>query len=267
LFLPASGSDARTRRASQAIFPSDAKGLAGSPQNTASAGQPVEGLAGIGGTTPMKTSRPPAFATSLLQQLALGDKNEALAGDLIEEFERRRSAAWYWRQVVGGILAGLAGQLRAEWKEAGHVVAWTFGFAVAWNCAMSSYVGIRGLSFCEGGNEWRGDIAQVCGWCQVPAGIGRSDAGHGIVLYLAILRSSDLWRFARGLSVGVMILGLEELGSRTFLPMRGLNLWRIIAFLWTWFSWLPLFVAVLLSMWTARPSWTRSSRRRSRIVA
>jgi hypothetical protein len=34
----------------------------------------------------------------------------------------------------------------------------------------------------------------------------------GIVLYLAILRSLDVRRFARGLSVGVLILGLEELG-------------------------------------------------------
>jgi len=215
----------------------------------------------------MKTSRPPAFATWLLEWLALGNKNEALAGDLMEEFERRRSVAWYWRQVVGGILAGLAGELRAEWEEAGHVVAWTFGFAVAWNCAMSSYEGYVDSVFVREAMSGAAISPRFVVDARYPLGSAVVMLAMGIVLYLAILRSLDLWRFARGLSVGVMILGLEELGFRTFLPMRGLNLWRVIAFLWTWFSWLPLFVAVLLSMWTARPSWTRSSRRRSRIVA
>jgi hypothetical protein len=215
----------------------------------------------------MKSAKPPAFATWLLEQLALGDNNQALAGDLIEEFERRRSVAWYWRQVVGGILARLAGELRAEWEQAGHVVAWTFGFAVAWNCAMSSYGGYAASFFLREAMSGAAISPKLVVAARYPLVSAVVMLAVGIVLFLAILRSLDVQRFARGLSVGVLILGLEELGFRTFLPMRGLNLWRVIAFLWTWFSWLPLFVAVLLSMWAARPSWTRSSRPRSGIVA
>jgi hypothetical protein len=35
----------------------------------------------------MKPSEPPALASWLLEHLALGKKNEALAGDLLEEFK------------------------------------------------------------------------------------------------------------------------------------------------------------------------------------
>jgi hypothetical protein len=36
----------------------------------------------------------------MLERLTLGERNEALAGDLHEEFSDGRSADWYWRQVL-----------------------------------------------------------------------------------------------------------------------------------------------------------------------
>jgi len=45
--------------------------------------------------------RPPRVASFLLERLAPG--NEALHGDLEEEFSRGRSTAWYWNQVLGAI--------------------------------------------------------------------------------------------------------------------------------------------------------------------
>jgi hypothetical protein len=45
--------------------------------------------------------RPPRLASFLLQRLAPG--NEALQGDLEEEFSSGRSSAWYWQQVMAAI--------------------------------------------------------------------------------------------------------------------------------------------------------------------
>lgn len=58
----------------------------------------------------MKISYPARVALSLLQRLA--DRNEALAGDLVEEFQRRRSAPWLWTQLLLAIAMGSFRQLR-----------------------------------------------------------------------------------------------------------------------------------------------------------
>jgi hypothetical protein len=55
----------------------------------------------------MKQISPPSLAMWML-----GKSNEALAGDLHEEFCSGRSAAWYWRQVLSAILIRGAHALR-----------------------------------------------------------------------------------------------------------------------------------------------------------
>ena len=49
----------------------------------------------------MSEMRPPVLATWLLEHAARG--NDALVGDLFEEHRRRRSSAWYWRQVLTAV--------------------------------------------------------------------------------------------------------------------------------------------------------------------
>jgi hypothetical protein len=51
----------------------------------------------------MKPTESVAFATWMLEHLTFGSQNEALSGDLLEEFQHGRSAGWYWRQVVSAI--------------------------------------------------------------------------------------------------------------------------------------------------------------------
>jgi hypothetical protein len=50
------------------------------------------------------TSTPPRLATALLTLLAPG--NEALTGDLLEQFQHGKSRSWFWRQVVSTIVLG-----------------------------------------------------------------------------------------------------------------------------------------------------------------
>ncbi|HJR58670.1 MAG TPA: hypothetical protein VJ813_04710 [Vicinamibacterales bacterium] len=57
----------------------------------------------------MTTLHPPRFAMWLLGRFAPGD--EALEGDLLEEFAVRRSRWWLWRQVLA---AGLVAMFRTS---------------------------------------------------------------------------------------------------------------------------------------------------------
>src|ERR1700761_5975660 len=68
----------------------------------------------------MKLKDPPKFAVWLLEHLPFGSKNEALAGDLLEEFRRGRSVVWYWRQALMAVVLGLANDLRTQWPAIGY---------------------------------------------------------------------------------------------------------------------------------------------------
>lgn len=50
------------------------------------------------------TNHPPRLAAALLNRIA--DRNEALAGDLLEGYQLRRSRVWFWTQLIGAILNG-----------------------------------------------------------------------------------------------------------------------------------------------------------------
>ncbi len=51
----------------------------------------------------MKQPEPPRLAAWMLNHLAPPSRDEALAGDLLEDFRAGRSSAWYWRQVLAAI--------------------------------------------------------------------------------------------------------------------------------------------------------------------
>jgi hypothetical protein len=54
----------------------------------------------------MNRNEPPPVATWLLEHLTTADRNEALAGDLLEEFRAGRSSGWYWRQIINATAIG-----------------------------------------------------------------------------------------------------------------------------------------------------------------
>jgi hypothetical protein len=71
----------------------------------------------------MKNNRPPVLATRLLERLVSGPHGDALAGDLIEQYRQGRSGAWYWRQVLAAILAGVGKGVRDHKLQAAGAVA------------------------------------------------------------------------------------------------------------------------------------------------
>ena len=77
----------------------------------------------------MKSSEPPALARWLFERVRFSDTDEALAGDLLEEFTQGRSAAWYWRQVLVAIVVDYRKEVRIHWVLA--IRAALIGLAVS----------------------------------------------------------------------------------------------------------------------------------------
>jgi len=60
----------------------------------------------------MRRTEPPPLAKWILEHAIPGDHNEALAGDLLEEFRSGRSAHWYWRQARAALAIALSQAIR-----------------------------------------------------------------------------------------------------------------------------------------------------------
>lgn len=81
----------------------------------------------------MTIAIPPRVATWLLRRLAGGPQPEAVLGDLIEQYQRRQSDAWYWRQTVASIAAGAVHDLREHYVFVVRAIAvW---YLLAWPAA------------------------------------------------------------------------------------------------------------------------------------
>jgi len=69
-------------------------------------------------------THPPRLAWTLLQWLAMPE--DALIGDLDEEFRRGRTSTWYWRQALSLIVLSPARQVRSDPLRSAR------GLALAW---------------------------------------------------------------------------------------------------------------------------------------
>lgn len=78
----------------------------------------------------MTAKQPPRMATYILEHL--GPQNDAVPGDLVEEYRAGRSAFWYWWQVLSAILIGVAADLRAHQLLAARSVILTWAVVIAW---------------------------------------------------------------------------------------------------------------------------------------
>lgn len=170
----------------------------------------------------MRSARPPAAATWLLRKL--GCTNDALTGDLIEEYLHGRSGAWYWRQVLFAIAVGFGREVRS------HKLLTLRAVAVGWVASCVLIYGVempvwrlyaqvlltRGLSI---GVWWRHYylypaplmtcfLAAAAGWT-----VSRFHRAHRFAMVLAFLLSVQLW-----LVPEFFRLGADALGNRRFLP-------------------------------------------------
>ncbi len=82
----------------------------------------------------MSTAEPPSIATWMLEHWTPGSRNDALAGDLLEEFHSERTGrtrAWYWRQVLAAIAIGCFHEILDRGTALLFAVLWA-SIAPAW---------------------------------------------------------------------------------------------------------------------------------------
>jgi hypothetical protein len=79
----------------------------------------------------MSHREPPSIAVWMLEHLSSGERDEALAGDLLEVFQSGRSNGWYWRQVFAAC--------GVSWFESLRERASLLVFALLWSMAAPSW--------------------------------------------------------------------------------------------------------------------------------
>ena len=80
----------------------------------------------------MRRREPPLLATWMLEHLTPAGGDEALGGDLLEEFRRGRSDEWYWWQVLSACSVSWLNSLRARGSLLVFALLWSI-LAPAWN--------------------------------------------------------------------------------------------------------------------------------------
>ena len=72
-----------------------------------------------------KKSDPPRGAIWLLRHLGPASGNEALTGDLVENFRDGRSSGWFWKQVFIAAAVGVLTEIRGHWPHICYAIAGT----------------------------------------------------------------------------------------------------------------------------------------------
>lgn len=103
----------------------------------------------------MNARTPPALAVWLLRRLRYFEYNEALAGDVQEEFASGRSRRWYWRQTLMVIGRAMRHNLVHEWPR--YIVV----FSVVLGIQLCCFLLLRRYLAPRGRWHWLSDLALV----------------------------------------------------------------------------------------------------------
>jgi hypothetical protein len=125
--------------------------------------------------------RPPRLASLVLERLAPG--NDALLGDLEEEFSRGRTTVWYWRQVLAAV--ALQGPLAV--RARGLVAAENFITGIITLILIGFYA-----VFVVNVTDWLLRFEGVQVWARLPNALGAFN-GLAFVLTFALGLAAGHW--------------------------------------------------------------------------
>lgn len=111
----------------------------------------------------MRRREPPPLATWMLEHLTPANRDEALGGDLLEEFRGGRSEGWYWWQVLSACSVAWLNHLRTRGSMLVFALLWSM-LAPAWNilCDRIADSPIIGRLWAVAGGFWI--LPALAGW-------------------------------------------------------------------------------------------------------
>jgi hypothetical protein len=148
----------------------------------------------------------PRLASWLLERCTPGRCDEALAGDLLEDFRSRRARGWYWRQVLAALAIAWSRELGGRAVPVLFAVSWSM-LAPAWLLAIAHLEKNAGLAARLARMEWPWPgVFETC----LLLAANLLFIWAGIVLYLiprlSIARNLRLRLLARGILASLPVL-------------------------------------------------------------
>jgi hypothetical protein len=185
-------------------------------------------------------SRPPALAAWLFEHLTRREHREALAGDLVEEYNRRQSAMWYWRQVGAAVAVDFSTEFRSRWVSV--VFALLVCGSIPWK---QLFLNARFQSFLYSGIQLRWPTSFLIG-VAVSSAFQSAILLAALSIYVFSTKSFHPRGFLQALCSAVLVLAL----GNTVVTISQVLSWPLPFFyhvIWR----LPLFFSLVLSMWVA----------------
>lgn len=216
---------------------------------------------------PSHLAAPPRLAAWMLNHLTPPARDEALAGDLLEDFRAGRSSAWYWRQVFAAIAFQWLRTLADHKSALFFAAAWSL-LSPAWQLILRRLDHAGALT----GPLWRlpWPWSTVCAF---GAGFfeGLIFLWTGVLLCLVplapALRNINLRRIARALALSIPAFVIPSAGEIALIlltapgPTHAPVDWRTLTILgvienfgiWALLGRLPYFIGVAWALCATIP--------------
>lgn len=216
----------------------------------------------------MNPTNPPRIVTWMMEHLAPADRDEAIAGDLLEHFRAGRSSGWYWRQAVNAIVMEW---IRSAWRLRAALLfaaIWSL-LSPAWELAVGRFY--RHNPFM--GNIWRlpFPLSIACDFV-LRVAVDMFFIWFGVLVYVVLCRIAlgkfalrrpwiallaSLLAYALGflgmIAAGIFITAHSQrqmVGGETFTLIsitENFRIWELM------FVRLQYFAAIAMALWFLRP--------------
>ncbi len=177
----------------------------------------------------MSRITPPRLPAWMLEHLNAGKGNDALTGDLVEEFHHGRSVVWYWRQAIAALVIGWLRNIRNHRNLMVFTALWSM-LAPGWTMIAMRVTEHQAEVWHLWRLNWPWSSLCSAALFFVP---GLIFIWAGLALYLIAemrtLHHFNLWRIGRSLLLSILLfigVSCAVAGSVPLYKLIGHSNWR-----------------------------------------